>query len=29
VANAHPQPLGELVDREELRQSVVIGHRSP
>jgi hypothetical protein len=29
VANAHPEPLGELVDGEELRQGVGIGHWSP
>src|ERR1035438_1957476 len=29
VADAHPEPLGELVDGEELRQGGGIGHRSP
>ena len=29
VADAHPEPLGELVDGEELGQGVGIGHRSP
>jgi hypothetical protein len=29
VADAYPEPLGELVDGEELRQGVGIGHWSP
>jgi hypothetical protein len=29
VADAHPEPLGELLDGEELRQDVGVGHRSP
>jgi hypothetical protein len=29
VADAHPEPLGELIDGEELRHSVGIGHWSP
>jgi hypothetical protein len=29
VADAHPKPLGELVDGEELGQGFGTGHRSP
>jgi hypothetical protein len=29
VADAHPEPLGELVDGEELGQGISIGHWSP
>jgi len=29
VANAHPEPLGELLDGEELRQDVVLAIGTP